>query len=273
MAFLKEPVPAYGVPIEAAAGIRRIVAPNPSVMTFHGTNSWLIEAQGGTWVLDPGPAIDSHVQSLLDATGGRIAGILLSHFHADHTGASDVLRSATGAAVHSWHVPHMRRSIVDYGLQDGDAVAGLVAVHTPGHASDHLCFARADGILLTADHVMGWASSIVSPPDGNMAAYFASLQRLLDRHDPLYLCGHGPAIEDPQAHVRSLLHHRRRREHAILQAVQRAPADTYTLMDRLYSKVDPMLRRAAERNVVAHLEKLLAEGRVIQAGPLWQTNP
>jgi glyoxylase-like metal-dependent hydrolase (beta-lactamase superfamily II) len=142
-------------------------------------------------------------------------------------------------------------------------------LYTPGHAADHLCFAWRDGIVFTADHVMGWASSIVSPPKGDMRAYLASLRLLLERPHRLYLCGHGPPLPDPQSHVRSLLAHRIRRERAIAAAVAAAPSDTYTLMDRLYSKLDPMLRRAAERNVLAHLIKLEADGIVARDGDIW----
>ena len=146
----------------------------------------------------------------------------------------------------------------------------MLAVHTPGHASDHLCFARPDGVLFSADHVMGWSSSIVSPPGGNMAAYVASLHKLLARPETLYLPGHGPALPQPHPYVRSLLDHRVAREEAIAAEIARTPRSTVGLVDALYSKIDPMLKLAAERNVLAHLLKLQAEGRAVTDGEVWR---
>jgi glyoxylase-like metal-dependent hydrolase (beta-lactamase superfamily II) len=150
----------------------------------------------------------------------------------------------------------------------------MLAIHTPGHASDHLCYAldTADRtkVLFSADHVMSWSSSVVSPPDGNMAAYFASLHILLERDDEVFLPGHGPKLSDPRELVRELLHHRMARERAIEQALGSGAANTFTLMNTLYSQVDPRLRRAAERNVLAHLQKLEGEGKVLRDGEVWR---
>jgi glyoxylase-like metal-dependent hydrolase (beta-lactamase superfamily II) len=145
----------------------------------------------------------------------------------------------------------------------------MIALHTPGHASDHLCFAREDGVVFSADHVMSWSSSIVSPPGGNMIDYFSSLQRMLDRDDTLFLPGHGPPLPEPQPYVRELLDHRLKRENEIAAALKDGPVGTWDLVDRLYSKTDPWLRRAAERNVEAHLQKLQAEGRAALKDDLW----
>jgi glyoxylase-like metal-dependent hydrolase (beta-lactamase superfamily II) len=145
----------------------------------------------------------------------------------------------------------------------------MTAIHTPGHASDHLCFARDDGILFSADHVMSWSSSIVSPPYGDMAGYFRSLELMLARDDRLYLPGHGPPLPDPKRFVRALLDHRLAREQAIETSLDAAPMSVPDLADRLYAKTDPLLRRAAERNVLAHLLKLAGEGRVAEKGEVW----
>jgi glyoxylase-like metal-dependent hydrolase (beta-lactamase superfamily II) len=151
----------------------------------------------------------------------------------------------------------------------------MTALHTPGHCSDHLCYAitfNDTPTLFSADHVMSWSSSIVSPPDGNMADYFNSLHLLLDRHDALYLPGHGPPLPDPHDLVRNLLAHRRMREAAILEAMAEVGAtDVVALRERLYSQTDERLKAAAERNVLAHLLKLQAEGKVRQAGDIWAT--
>jgi glyoxylase-like metal-dependent hydrolase (beta-lactamase superfamily II) len=270
MAFLKEVEPPRGAVLPMLDGVSRIVAANPSVMTYHGTNTWLVEdGAGGLTLIDPGPDNPAHVQAILDGCAGRLARILVTHSHSDHIGAGPALRAATGVPVYGWAMPPEARFVPDHVVADDDSVAGLRALHTPGHAPDHLCFVWRDGVLFTGDHVMGWASSIVNPPDGDMQAYLASLRLLLARTDRLYLCGHGPIVTEPAAHTQSLLNHRIRREIAIAEAVRRAPAGTYELMDRLYHKLDPMLRRAAERNVLAHLIKLQREGLVTQNGEVW----
>lgn len=260
MSFLTEAEPRRGEAQVVAPGIRRVVAPNPSVMTYWGTNTYLIDAPGGVVVLDPGPDDASHVASVLAAAGGAVVGILLSHTHHDHLGATAALRAASGAAVHAWHEPAAPGFVPDVGLRDGESAWGWQALHTPGHASDHLCFAGAGGVVFSADHVMSWSSSVVGPPGGNMAAYFASLRRLLGREDRLYLPGHGPPLPDPLPFVRDLLAHREAREAAILAALDGEGRSAASLMERLYDKLDPTLKRAAERNVMAHLQKLAGEG-------------
>jgi glyoxylase-like metal-dependent hydrolase (beta-lactamase superfamily II) len=271
MAYLTEPVPERGVPLPVAPGIRRIVADNPSVMTYHGTNTYLIEGADGFTVLDPGPDDNAHVEHILAATGGRIRAILVSHTHHDHVGAAPALKARTGVPVAAFHTSADPAFTPDLGLHDGDVIAGLTALYTPGHARDHLCFAGADGILFTADHVMSWSSSVVSPPGGDMADYFASLRRLLARDDRILLPGHGPRLDEPKAFVQALLDHRLAREGTILSALGntlRTPAD---LRDALYSQTHPRLRLAAERNVIAHLLKLEAEGLVEQADGHWRS--
>jgi glyoxylase-like metal-dependent hydrolase (beta-lactamase superfamily II) len=270
MAFLTEPGPIRGVAQQMLPGIRRIVAANPGVMTYHGTNTYLIDGPDGLTVLDPGPDDAAHVAAILDQAHGPIARILLSHTHHDHVGGLAALKAATGAPTYGFHFSALAEFAPDHKLHDGGSVAGWTAIHTPGHAADHLCFAGPDGVLFSADHVMGWSSSVVSPPNGDMAAYFASLERLLGREDRVYLPGHGPMITEPRPFVRDLLAHRQKREAAIEAALREAPKDTIGLVNALYSQVNPTLRRAAERNVIAHLQKLLAEGRARRDGELWR---
>lgn len=159
-------------------------------------------------------------------------------------------------------------------LKDGDTIAGLTAVHTPGHAADHLCFAvkaaNGDRVLFSADHVMSWSTSVVSPPNGDMKDYFNSLELLLTRDDDAFLPGHGPQMRDPRALVREMLTHRMARENAIAEKLREGPASTFTLMDTLYSQVNPRLRRAAERNVLAHLLKMEVERKVQREGEMWR---
>ena len=266
--FLTEPEPPRGVATPVHPGIRRIVAANHGPMTYWGTNTYLLEGEGGTTVLDPGPDDPAHVAAVL-AAAGRIARIVLSHTHHDHLGAAAALRAAAGAPVYAWHAPDDPALVPDVPLHDGNAVAGWVAVHTPGHAPDHLCFAGPDGVLLSADHVMSWSSSVVGPPGGDMGAYFASLRRLLARGEGVYLPGHGPRHPDALPFVQALLDHRLAREAAILGALGPAPRGSRAITEALYAGVDPRLRRAAERNVIAHLAKLVQEGRARAEGDGW----
>jgi glyoxylase-like metal-dependent hydrolase (beta-lactamase superfamily II) len=270
MAFLTEPDPKRGVALPVGPGISRIVANNPGPMTYHGTNTYLIKRESDFVVLDPGPDDDGHLGDILSATHGQVSAILLSHTHSDHLGATTALKARTGATTYAFHLSADPAFSPDVLLRDGDTVAGMTALHTPGHASDHLCFARPDGIVFSADHIMSWSSSIVSPPGGDMAAYIASLRRMLSRHDRLYLPGHGPQLTNPQPYVEALLSHRLAREEAIFHTMRGTSLTTWELVDRLYSKPHPQLRRAAERNVFAHLLKMEDEGLVQRDGDCWR---
>ncbi len=276
MPFLTEPEPDRGAVLPVLPGVSRIVAANPGPMTYYGTNTYLIDTPDGMAVLDPGPEDHpDHVQAILRATGGNVALILVSHTHHDHVGAVPDLQAATGAPTVGFRISGLDTFDADIKLADGDAIAGMTAVHTPGHASDHLCYAlpAKDGskVLFSADHVMSWSTSVVSPPGGNMADYFNSLRLLLARDDEVFLPGHGPRLPDPRALVREMLHHREVREQAIVAKLTAdGSANTFTLMDTIYSQVNPRLRRAAERNVLAHLMKLESEGKVVRDGELWR---
>lgn len=269
MAFLVEPEPERGSALPVLPGVQRIVANNPSLMTYHGTNTYLLTSGSKFVVIDPGPDDAGHIADILTATDGRVSSILLSHSHSDHLGATSSLKSKTGARTFAFQRPADPSFEPDVLLQHGDEIEGMRALHTPGHASDHLCFARPDGVVFSADHVMSWSSSIVSPPDGNMADYCASLRLMISRDDELYLPGHGPPLPCPRPFVEDLLYRRVQREEEIFQALADGPATAWDLMDRLYSKTDHWLRRAAERNVIAHLAKLQEEARVVKYDDHW----
>ncbi len=274
MAFLTEPEPERDAVLPVLPGITRVVADNPGPMTYHGTNTYLIETDHGLVVLDPGPDDARHVEAVLRAAGGKVDLILLSHTHHDHLGATAALKQAAGAQTAGFRMPADAGFVPDIPLDDAGEVAGMTVLHTPGHASDHLCFGargkEGEAILFSADHVMSWNSSVVSPPDGDMRAYFASLRRVLDRADDVFLPGHGPKLPEPRKLTRALLFHRMEREHAIRAALAKGPTTTATLRDKMYAQTHPRLQRAAERNVLAHLLKLEAEGKAQRDGEAWR---
>ncbi|GGB51384.1 MBL fold metallo-hydrolase [Tistrella bauzanensis] len=275
----------YGRLETVAPGLRRIVARNPSAFTFHGTGTYVV-GEGRVAVIDPGPYLPEHVAALLAGLGDeRVSHILVTHTHNDHSPAAALLKQATGAE--SWAFgPHgAGRAGADGGgaaaveeggdrdfqpdhlLADGDVIAGqgwtIEAVHTPGHTSNHLCFGwREARTLFSGDHVMGWSTSVIAPPDGEMAAYLASLHKLLDRDDAVYWPTHGPAITDPHPHVRAFIAHRQAREDQILAALAAGPARIMEMVPAMYQGTDPRLFPAAARSVLAHLLHLETRGLV-----------
>lgn len=268
--FYEEPLPEHATPMSVAKGVLRLVANNPNRMTYHGTNSYILESAEGVFVIDPGPTEDrAHLTAIIESLGQRPAGILVTHHHSDHFGAAPALRERTGLPIYVSAVFPDDAFEPDGVLENGHTIAGLTVLHTPGHASDHLCFARPDGVLFSGDHVMSWNSSIVSPPDGNMRDYCEQLQRLIEREDRIYLPGHGPALQDPKPYVKRLLGNRMRRETEILAYLSATPDTIPRIVAAIYRKSDPHIAKAAERNVLAHLEKLRTEDRVKQIGDRW----
>jgi glyoxylase-like metal-dependent hydrolase (beta-lactamase superfamily II) len=271
---------------QIAAGVRRLLAGNPSPFTFTGTQTYIVGA-GEVAVIDPGPDLPEHVAAILAATQGeRIAAILCTHTHRDHSPASRPLAQATGAPIVGCAPlaldddgPRADAAFdFDYApdrvLADGEALAGegwrLTAVATPGHTSNHLCFALAgSGDLFTGDHVMGWSTTVVSPPDGDMALYMESLNLLLGRDDKVYRPAHGPAVEKPHSHVRALIAHRRMREKQILRRLGEGEGRIAQMVPAMYQGIDPRLFPAAGRSVLAHLVDLEARGLVRSEGELW----
>jgi glyoxylase-like metal-dependent hydrolase (beta-lactamase superfamily II) len=275
----------YGRLEPVAPMIRRIVARNPSPFTFRGTGTYVI-GHGEVAVIDPGPDFPEHVEALLAGLGDeRVTHILITHTHRDHSPAARTLKAATGAPTYGFgpHAGGKRGGpaveeggdwdfVPDIRLGDGNKIAGrgwlLEAVHTPGHTSNHLCFALLDGsALFSGDHVMGWSTSVVAPPDGDMAAYMASLDKLLGRRDRIYWPTHGPAITEPQEHVRAFIAHRREREAGILNCLRSGIGRIDLIVERLYVGLQPGLRNAAGRSVHAHLIDLVARGVVESEGP------
>ncbi|MBB2168777.1 MBL fold metallo-hydrolase [Gluconacetobacter aggeris] len=271
---VREPPPPTGRPLKAAAhlpGLRRVVAPNPGPMTGHGTNSWLVDHPGGTAIIDPGSDHPAHLEALLAAAGGRITHILLTHTHRDHLTGARPLGQMAGAPVCGFRHSAVPSFTPDIALDDGSVVAGLTVLHTPGHATDHLCFLTADGILFTGDHIMGWSTTMVPPaPDGSVRQFLDGLARIDALAPSLLLPAHGPPIPAPESCIRALIAHRLSREERILAALHQGPATLDEMMRRVYRAIPPTLRRAAELNLLAHLEKLRDDGRAIHDRDGWR---
>lgn len=276
--------PRYGEAVEVAPNVRRLTAANSGPFTFTGTNSFII-GEGRVAILDPGPDDPGHVRALLDAVAGeKLEAILVSHTHRDHSPGARILREATGAPVLAAG-PHIAARPLQAGetnrldasadhdfmpdeiLADGVQIdvgdVRLEAVATPGHTANHLAFALPEaGILFSGDHVMAWSTTIVAPPDGAMGDYMASLERLLARDEQLYLPAHGGPVTDPARYVRGLRAHRKMRERAILERLQKGDRTIAGIVQNIYRDVDPNLHGAAALSVLAHLEELVARGLV-----------
>ena len=273
--------------------LRPIRAPNPSPLTFTGTNSYIL-GSGRVAVIDPGPADDSHLAALLAALdpGERVSHILVTHAHRDHSALAPRLSAVTGAPVLAFGTATDGRSAVmqrlaqagmaaggdgldtefapDIRIVDGQTIADadwtLTVHHTPGHLGAHICLSAGDA-LFSGDHVMGWSTTIVSPPDGDMGAYMDSLDRLASQDWSRFFPGHGETIENPSARLHELIAHRRLRESQILDALAHGPQDTATLAARLYPGLAPALVPAARRNVLAHLIDLTDKMRLTCPDP------
>ncbi len=267
---------------QAEPGIARVLAHNPSAFTYYGTQTYLI-GEREVAVIDPGPDLAEHVDALERAIGGRpVAAILCTHTHRDHSPASRALAERTGAPIIGCAPLAMDGTGLEAGfdrdyapdrvLADGEAVEvegkPIVAVATPGHTSNHLCFAYGDA-LVTGDHVMGWSTTVVVPPDGDMAEYMRSLDRLRQRDDRIYYPAHGPPVTKPQQYVRSLIGHRLQREKQVLALVRERPRDIPDIVAKAYPGLDPRLVLAAGASVLAHLTDLERRGLVEQRGEQW----
>ena len=274
------------LPVTLEPLVRRLLAPNPSPFTYTGTETYLV-GRGEVAVIDPGPDLAEHVDAILAATQGeRIAAILCTHTHRDHSPAARMLQAKIGAPI----VGCAALTLEDDGpradaafdpdyrpdrvLADGESVSGpgwtLEAVATPGHTSNHLCFAlRESKALFSGDHIMGWSTTVVSPPDGDMADYMRSLDRLLGRNDRIYYPAHGEPVTEPQRFVRAVATHRRQRERQILDLLEQEAQAVPAMVAAMYRGIDPRLHGAAGRSVLAHLIDLEARDRVWRDGENW----
>ncbi|ANK90547.1 metallo-beta-lactamase family hydrolase protein [Rhizobium sp. N6212] len=295
IAFMESPAfdlafePAYGRAVPVAAGVARVTAENPGPFTFYGTNSYIV---GGSSVavIDPGPEDEAHFQALMAAIAGReVTHIFVSHTHRDHSPLARRLQAATGAVtvgqgshrparplrageVNPFAESSDMEFVPDLTLGDGETITGdgwaLTAVLTPGHTANHAAFAlEGREILFSGDHVMAWSTSIVAPPDGSMADYMASLDRLMEREDSLLLPGHGGPVNEPRSFLPALKAHRRGREQAVLARVAAGDQGIAEMVKAIYRDTDPKLHGAAALSVLAHIEHLMERGAIVADGP------
>jgi len=274
------------LPVTMEPLVRRLLAPNPSPFTYTGTETYIV-GKDEVAVIDPGPDLPEHVDAILAATEGeRVSAILCTHTHRDHSPASRALQAATGARIVGCAAltlddagPRADAAFdadyqPDHVMADGETVTGpgwtIEAVATPGHTSNHLCFGlRESGALFSGDHIMGWSTTVVSPPDGDMAAYMASLEKLLARPDRVYYPAHGDPVREPQRFVRAVAAHRRARERQILDLLELEAQPIPAMVASMYRGIDPRLHGAAGRSVLAHLIDLEARERVWRDGDKW----
>lgn len=274
---------------EVVPGVRRIVADNPGPFTFKGTLTYIV-GRGKVAIIDPGPDDPAHIQAVLNAVRGEtVTHIFVTHTHRDHSPAVPAIKQATGATVYAegphrasrplnaGEAPRMEAANdmdfrPDHAVADGEVVSGdgfaLEGVTTPGHTANHMAFALKDSdVLFSGDHVMGWSTTIVAPPDGAMTDYMDSLAKLSKRKEALYLPGHGGVIREAPRFVAGLTLHRKAREASILHRLGKGATDIATIVRAIYIGLDPRLTNAAGFSVLAHMEDLVARGAVATDGP------
>ena len=283
-----EPDPPFTIAEQLAPLVRRVLCRNPSAFTYWGTQTYVVGDGADVAVVDPGPDEEEHLDAIVAAIGGaRVAAICCTHSHRDHSPAAAPLAERTGGPI----IGCAPFSLVDDGprsdaafdpsyhperiLADGDTLSGdgwtLTTVATPGHTSNHLCYALEEtGALFTGDHVMGWSTTVVSPPDGDMSQYMASLQKLYGREDSVYFPAHGSQVDKPRQLVRGMIGHRRQRESQILKLLGQGVGSIPDMVPQMYKGVDERLWPAAERSVLAHLIDLHRRQLVAEAQDLWK---
>lgn len=263
-----------GTPVRLSDRVVRVTQDNPGMFTGPGTNTYVIGGAGGpAFVLDPGEEDDAHFEAILRAVGRReVAAVLISHTHRDHWPLAPRVAEHTGAEIRAFseQPPFAAGPRLEDGSRLSTGGTTLVALHTPGHASDHLCFLlEEDRAVFTADLVMGWSTSIIAPPDGNLNQYMASLERLLELGQgsgiEVLHPGHGESIKPPLDRIREIHHHRQQRTDQALEAIAAGVATIPEMVERIYTDVDPKLHGPAAFSLRAHLDALVEEGKVVES--------
>ena len=270
----------YGQAAQLSPLIRRVVAKNPSMFTLHGTGTYIV-GKGNVAIIDPGPNIPGHITAILETVRGeKVTDIVITHTHIDHSPATPHVKAATQATTWGFgphgttHTGEQVEEGADYDfmpdqeLRDNMLVEGngwtLEAIHTPGHTSNHICLAlKEENVMFSGDHVMGWSTSVISPPDGDMGSYPQSLEKLLARQEIRYWPTHGPAIESPHQFVQAFIAHRKKREEDIKSCLHAGMTKIPDIVEQLYKSTDPKLYGAAGRSVLAHLIHMAETGRVL----------
>ncbi len=269
----------YGITQRLSPLIRRVIAPNPSAFTLHGTGTYIV-GNDEVAIIDPGPAIPEHIQAILKTLKGkRITHALVTHPHLDNSPATVQIKAASGALSYAYgpHARNNKNSEMEEGadfdfkpdkrLKDGEIIKGsnwtIESIHTPGHTSNHMCFAlKEENAMFPGDHVMGWSTTIVSPPDGDMSAYMTSLDKLNHRPESIYYPTHGAPITNPRPYVESLLAHRYEREDEIMVCLKDGIDNIPDIVEIIYAKIDSSLHKAAARSVLSHLIHMIKTNRV-----------
>lgn len=275
-----------GLTMDVHPQVRRVLAPNPSPFTYTGTQTYIV-GHGEVAVIDPGPKDDRHIDAILAGTQGEtIRYIVCTHTHRDHSPAAAPLKAATGAEIAGCaflaiedggpraDAAFDRSYAPDRVLEDGEILSGegwtLETVATPGHTSNHLCFALHEAnAIFTGDHIMGWSTTVIAPPDGDMKAYMESLAKLVDREETLYYPAHGEPVQKARRYARGLMGHRRQREGQILRAIDEGLTAIPDMVQKMYKGIDPRLHGAAGRSVLAHLIDLRDRGLVEEQDDRW----
>jgi glyoxylase-like metal-dependent hydrolase (beta-lactamase superfamily II) len=268
--------------------VRRVLADNPSAFTYWGTQTYIVGNEQGVAIIDAGPDLETHVEAIIDAVGNApVVALVCTHTHRDHSPATRPLQQRTGAPIigcaplalddsgpradAAFDIDYIPNRVLAEGERIGGQGWTLEAVATPGHTSNHLCYALPEAdALFTGDHVMGWSTTVVSPPDGDMADYMASLDKLIHRKDAIYYPAHGNPIEQPQRLVRGLAGHRKQREGQILRLLKESECQIPDMVGKMYVGIDPRLYLAAGRSVLAHLIDLETRGLVARSGESWR---
>ena len=282
--FVRQMAFEYGRVDQVSPRIRRVIAQNPGPFTFHGTGTYIV-GSGEVAVIDPGPLVEAHLKALTAAVAGeRVKAIVITHDHADHAPLAAALAKATGAPILGGE-PHPGRQAPPKGVEEGvdrlyrpdrvltegERIRGpdwtLRAIQTPGHTANHICYAlEEEQSLFTGDHVMGWSTTVITPPDGDMTQYYSSLGKVMAGEFRTLWPTHGPPVTDPEPFLKAYLNHRLRREEAILGVLSRGSATIDSLVAEVYIGLDPRLKTAAASSVLAHLLHLVRKGEVVSDG-------